>query len=242
MMVRRAGSIRPRRRVPAPEPAGERDGDETRDARVLVVAETQVVAEALREWLLRSTPIGRVETAVWEETFPGSDCDIVVVQVGNDDALAAVGEVGAACPRARVIAVGVPESAHEIIAFIEAGIAAYVPRHSSLEYLAQVLAATLRGETLTTPRIAAALVERLAALAQGERVTPHLSQRELQVLRLLDDGLSNKEIARRLRIEQSTVKNHVHRILRKLGVGGRVEAVESYRRSVFARRYPADGG
>jgi DNA-binding NarL/FixJ family response regulator len=75
--------------------------------------------------------------------------------------------------------------------------------------------------------VAEILFRRVAALSRDRLVTgpsPHLTRREAEVLRVLADGLSNKEIARALCIELSTVKNHVHRIFEKLGVRDRADA------------------
>ena len=88
---------------------------------------------------------------------------------------------------------------------------------------AQELVATIQGcacgEFHCSPRMAAMLVRRVSALAQGvaeDRRDDDLTLRERTIVGLIDNGLSNKEIARRLGIELSTVKNHVHRILEKL--------------------------
>jgi DNA-binding NarL/FixJ family response regulator len=101
-----------------------------------------------------------------------------------------------------------------------------------------------RGEFLCSPGTAATLLRRVAALAaerhtadNGARLTP----REQQVVRLIDEGLSNKEIARRLSIEVRTVKNHVHSILEKLQVRRRGEAAARMR-AVGASRLSGEPG
>ena len=86
-----------------------------------------------------------------------------------------------------------------------------------------------RGETIVSPRLAASLFQRLADqrrrhyLAIAEPATD-LTMRERQILSLVEQGLSNKEIARALGIELATVKNHVHRVLEKLNVSRRGQA------------------
>ena len=96
-----------------------------------------------------------------------------------------------------------------------------------------VVESVARGEMLCSPRLAATLLHRVATLAQ-ERHSPgpldSLTVRERQIVDLLGDGLSNKEIARGLQIEVTTVKNHVHHILEKLQVARRADA------ATFARR------
>lgn len=91
-----------------------------------------------------------------------------------------------------------------------------------------------RGETLCSPGIAATLFHRVAALARELQLEPiegRLTARELDVRRLIEEGLANKEIATALSIELPTVKNHVHRILEKLNVRHRTEAAARARRA-----------
>jgi DNA-binding NarL/FixJ family response regulator len=83
-----------------------------------------------------------------------------------------------------------------------------------------------------SPRLAATLLRRVAVLAADRaqpRVEARLTARELEIVELIDEGLSNKEIASRLCIEVPTVKNHVHNILEKLDVRGRAEAAARVR-------------
>lgn len=129
-----------------------------------------------------------------------------------------------------VVIFGVHEREDEIIQYAEAGVAGYVTRDSSLEELVEVLESVARGETLLSPRIAALLLRRVKTAARpgpAARLTP----REAEIVQLIDDGLSNKQIARRLTIELPTVKNHVHRILEKLEVKRRGEAAARVRQA-----------
>jgi len=129
-----------------------------------------------------------------------------------------------------VVVFGVREREEEIIEFAEAGVAGYVTRDSSLEELVGVVESVARGETLLSPRIAALLLRRVQAAAHpapAARLTP----REAQIVGLIDDGLSNKQIARQLTIELATVKNHVHNILEKLEVKRRAEAAARVRQA-----------
>jgi DNA-binding NarL/FixJ family response regulator len=89
------------------------------------------------------------------------------------------------------------------------------------------------------------LVRRVSALAQGVVENcrdDDLTPRERTIVGLIDDGLSNKEIARRLGIELSTVKNHVHRILEKLHASRRAQAAAHFRRVQVCRRLPQPAG
>jgi DNA-binding NarL/FixJ family response regulator len=136
-------------------------------------------------------------------------------------------------PATRVVVLGLPAGDQALLDCAEAGAAGYVSRDASLADLKAALQSAVLGELRCTPRDAAALLRRVALLA-AQRSGPAptgaaLTQREVEIAGLIDGGLSNKEIARRLGIEVSTVKNHVHNILEKLQVHRRGEAVSQLR-------------
>jgi DNA-binding NarL/FixJ family response regulator len=134
----------------------------------------------------------------------------------------------------KTIVVGVPDMEEDILACIERdGAAAYLLMESSLSDLIGTIQAVMNGETVCSPRIASLAFQRMAMLARQISVVqpqscngPSLTRRESEVCRLIDDGLSNKEIAVRLHIEVSTVKNHIHNILDKLNVSNRYAAAK----------------
>jgi len=110
----------------------------------------------------------------------------------------------------------------------------------------QTVLGCIRGEAACSATLTARLFDRVAALSgAAQPAPPWLTLRELELLRLVNEGLSNKEIARTLRIGLPTVKNHVHRILEKLGVHRRSAAAAWFRaqgsltaHSVVARAAP----
>ncbi|MGV0835540.1 LuxR C-terminal-related transcriptional regulator [Mycolicibacterium thermoresistibile] len=131
-------------------------------------------------------------------------------------------------PELRVVAVGVvEEDEDEIIACAEAGVAGYHLRADSLDDLFAVIQKVLQGEFVCSPGISAVLIRRVSALAAQTRPpAPQLAltNREVEILRMLERGLSNRDIAGQLSIAVHTVKNHVHSVLRKLGVRTRHQA------------------
>jgi DNA-binding NarL/FixJ family response regulator len=142
-------------------------------------------------------------------------------------------------PDVPIVALAVPDGEDLVVDCVEAGISAYVPRDGSLDQLLATLALAVKGEAECSGRVTGELIRRVAALAgqngRGERELPaatRLTAREIEVVSLIDDGLSNKQIARRLCIEVPTVKNHVHSILEKLGAHSRGEAAARARRLV----------
>lgn len=111
-----------------------------------------------------------------------------------------------------VIALGVPDVEEHVLACAEAGAAGYLPKPGSFADLLTVMQSVARGETVCSPRIAATLLRRVAMLAAAQEPDPRparLTPREHEVLALMEQGLSNKAIARTLSIEVRTVKNHV---------------------------------
>lgn len=131
-------------------------------------------------------------------------------------------------PSVRVIALGVTENNDsEIVACAEAGVAGYHMRTASLEDLLVLMRKVAAGETYCSPEVSAILLRRLSDLGSHRRPVAKelvLTAREAQVLRLLELGRSNQDIATQLAIAVHTVKNHVHSLLTKLGVSTRAEA------------------
>lgn len=178
--------------------------------------------------------------ALAEQTEP----DIVLIDLTIPECQPAIREIGRRVPAARVVVLALPDEESELLAFAEAGVAGFVPRGASLAELVAALESAARGELLVPPRAAAALLRRVSALAAGASDaggSAALTARESEIARLIDDGKSNKEIARGLGIEVATVKNHVHNILAKLGLQRRGEVPRTVRAYVL-HRYPAPRG
>jgi two-component system nitrate/nitrite response regulator NarL len=204
--------------------------------RVLIVAEIRLYREGLADMLREETGVDVVATAsgaddavrALREKHP----DIVLLDVGIPDNAWLARALVAAVPGTLIVAVAVPEAEDSVVACAEAGVAGYVTREGSVEDVVAAVEAVARGEILCSPRMAASLFQRIATLAlerSPESIESRLTNRELEILDLIDQGLSNKEIARRLTIELSTVKNHVHNILDKLNVTRRSEAAARVR-------------
>ncbi len=197
--------------------------------RVLVVTEIRLyrdgVADALRALPdVEESPTAASGIEAVEAVHDG--CDVVLMDMALPEAPVVVAAILAACPGVKVVALGVPEGGPEVVVLAEAGIAGYVPREASLDELGDALRAALRGEAACSGKVAAELLRHIALQARNRRdpvLPPQLTPREREVLRLLNTGMSNKQIARSLDLQLSTVKNHVHSVLAKFGVGGRAE-------------------
>ena len=150
---------------------------------------------------------------------------VVLLDIGQDDGVEALRAFRDEFPGVQVVALAIREVEEDVIMWAEAGVAGFVVRDASIADLKATLECVARGETLCSPRLAATLLRRVAALSQRQLETKtNLTTREREIAGLLEEGRSNKEIAGRLGIELSTVKNHVHNILEKLQVRGRGEA------------------
>lgn len=159
--------------------------------------------------------------------------DVVLVDTSARGGIAAACAVSRAGGDARVVALGFSQDEADVLTCAEAGVSAFVEREATLEDVVAATAAVVRGETACTPQVAAMLLRRVAEAARRSAARSadagQLTARERQVVALIDEGLSNKEIAARLSIELSTVKNHVHNVLEKLGANGRTEAAARLR-------------
>ena len=196
--------------------------------RVFVVADVRVYRELLADALTRedgfevggSAP-GDIASMAIGMTEPG----VVLVDTASIPGQAGVRALAAAAPTAKIVAVGIPDDEAAVLALAEAGVTGYVTVEQPLAELVAAVEAAANDELQCSPRVAAALAKRVAALAGGPRGTgdQRLTRREREIAALVSEGLSNKQIARRLSIEQATVKNHVHNILAKLGASRRDE-------------------
>ena len=168
--------------------------------------------------------------------------DIVLVDYATPEAVRIVADIRRRAPNVRVVAITLGETEAEVIQLAEAGVAGYVLPDGSLNDLIIAVESAVRGELYCPPRVAFTLLRRLGAMAASlkddEEKATHsplraLTGREREILHLVDDGMTNKAIARRLIIELATVKNHVHNILKKLHVHRRIDASTWYRQGGF---------
>lgn len=149
---------------------------------------------------------------------------------GSDLLLRAVVDMSRAVP---VIVFNMSEENEtEIVACAEAGVAGYHMRSDTLEDLVMMIRKVSVGESFYSPRVSSVLLRRLSMMASAPQPTSKdlaLTAREGQILKMLELGRSNRDIAVHLQIAVHTVKNHVHNLLTKLGVSSRAEAAALYR-------------
>ncbi|AQA02552.1 DNA-binding response regulator [Mycobacterium sp. MS1601] len=154
--------------------------------------------------------------------------NVILLNVATLDSVILLRAALEIAPYIRVIVVGVSEEDDQgIVACAEAGAAGYHTRNESIEDLLALIARLVAGESVCSPRVSAVLLRRLSSLAAQRPLVPDdlmLTAREIEILELLEHGLSNRDIAEQLCIAVHTVKNHVHSLLAKLGVNTRGQA------------------
>lgn len=142
------------------------------------------------------------------------------------DGVEATKRIAARFPRVNVLVLTTFDDDVSIFRALRSGAVGYLVKDSARDVLVGAIRAAYRGDSVLAPHVARRLVDEFAKLAtRGPDSAAHpLSEREVDVLRLLARGASNKEIAIALGLVEGTVKNHVSRILEKLGVDDRTQA------------------
>lgn len=209
--------------------------------RIAIVHRDRLYRESVARCLAQVETISVVHSASGLEEGRGAivACrpDLLILDFGlsRRRGAADTGEGYALSLGIKTIVIGVPDKEEDILACIEGeGAAGYLLQDASLDDLVSNINAVMRGEALCSPRIASLAFGRMSTLARQTGVSRPsmtsngtcLTRREAEIVRLIDDGLSNKEIAVRLHIEVSTVKNHIHNILDKLQLHNRYSAVK----------------
>ena len=217
--------------------------------RIMVLHRSRLFASCLAEFL-NEPPASTADQADWSSDDLAKEIvarapEIVIIDLDLPEqrALALIHQIGDH-PQIRLLALLASDKHPDVPACVQAGVSGLLLEESSLEELKAALDAVYRGEFYCSPRLARTLF-RLLATGPGGTPTADwqpaaaLTQRELEVVRLLAEGLSNKQIARRLSVSLYTVKNHVHNILDKLQVQSRHEAADLAHRRRLVGRAPA---
>ncbi|HEX9016862.1 MAG TPA: response regulator transcription factor [Chloroflexota bacterium] len=153
------------------------------------------------------------------------DVVLMDLQMPKMGGLEAIQKLRQESERPEVIILTAFDTDEHIFSGLEAGARGYLLKGASRDELLKAIRAASRGESLLEPAVASKLVERFAQISRKGPADDTLSDREVEVLRLMAKGLRNKEIARDLVITEKTAKAHVSNILAKLGAADRTEAV-----------------
>lgn len=158
--------------------------------------------------------------------------DLVLMDVrmpggGGIEATRAIKE---AAPNTKILMLTISDEEEDLYGAIKAGASGYLLKEISIDEVADAIRSVRAGQSLISPSMASKLLDEFAAMARKddekqEMPTPRLTKREMEVLRLVAQGMNNRAIARELFISENTVKNHVRNILEKLHLHSRMEAV-----------------
>ena len=221
---------------------------------LIIVTDYRLFGECLASMLIRYEPftvlavVQTAEEALQQIQEHSSDIILVDVHLPQMMVLALTQQLTRNFPHVRVLLLGVTGAKAEIQAYVEAGASGYVLKNTPFHELQSVIELVTRGETMCSPHIAHAMFARLSELAQTSASSVMhepviLSDRELEILQLIAEGWSNRQIADHLYLSPHTVKNHVHNILKKLCVQRRLEAIKyASERQWLKKNSPLKGG
>ena len=194
--------------------------------RVLIAEDHAVVREGLRLLLMQDTEIEIVGEAadglqalrLARELLP--DVVLMDLLMPNMDGFSATAAIRRELPDTEVLVLTSVSDDAPIMEALRAGAIGYLDKNTEVPYLLEAVHGAAAGQVRLSPHIAARLMRRMRTRPEADPLT----ERELDVLRLLARGLANKEIARTLQMGQTTVKTHVSNILSKLGLTSRTQA------------------
>jgi len=212
--------------------------------RVFVAAENRLLREALARVLTKGPGIEVIATdsAAPFHTDPLREArpDILLLKSRGslEEDLAAIQKVRAAEPAVRILLIGMAKDEREFLQFVRAGIHGYLLRDASAGEVLQGVKAVAAGEAVCPGALCAALFRYFESDTAGLPCTSSkrrmgLSRRELQIIPLIAQGLTNKEIANHFSLSEQTVKNHLYRMKHKIGAEDRLEIVQLYRTQGF---------
>lgn len=209
--------------------------------RVVLVDDHALVRSAVRQALASSEieVVGEAGSAVEAlDVIPRLDPDVVLLDVDlpGTDGLTLLRDLGPRLPKAKFVMLTVSSSSRDLTEAMRSGAIGYLTKDLSPDALRRAVLGLRNGELAMSRSMAASVIEGMSVNARrsldgghGEAPLGDLSQREEEVLRLLADGLTDREVADRLVISPRTVETHVSNILHKLNVKNRAQAARRYR-------------
>jgi two-component system, NarL family, response regulator LiaR len=202
------------------------------DIKIVIADDHTVVRKGTRQILEQEADFKVVgEAADGEEAVQmvnslNPDIAIVDISMPIMDGIEATKRIKASSPAVAVLILSAYDNDEFVFALLEAGAAGYLLKDVSGQDIVNAVRAVLRGESVLHPVIARKVMDRFFPLTNGKKETPKvLGDRELEVLRLASEALSNQAIADNLGLSLHTVEAHMRHIFGKLQVGSRTEAV-----------------
>jgi DNA-binding NarL/FixJ family response regulator len=203
---------------------------------VFILAENRLLREALTRLLSKKCDIRVAGACAFSPQIVEQVAEASPDVLLSDASAAAlpdlqlIREVRAAVPGLKVVMIGMEASRDTFLQAVRDGVVGYVLKDASAMEVAAAVRAVASDQAVCPPDLCLTLFEYVAAerMHFSFRLKPNLglTRREQQLVQMIDRGLTNKEIAAHLNLSEQTVKNHIHRMLRKLGASNRLAAVE----------------
>ena len=211
-------------------------GDSPSKLRVLIVDDHALFRRGLQMVLAQEPDIEVVgeasdgSEAVEKAKTLKPDIVLMDVRMPRRSGIEATGDIRDMLPGAKILMLTISDEEADLYESIKAGASGYLLKEISIEEVADAIRSVMAGQSRISPSMASKLLSEFAAISQraGDRrelAAAKLTDREMQVLKLVAQGLNNKDIAERLFISENTVKNHIRNILDKLHLHSRMEAV-----------------
>jgi len=202
------------------------------------VSGNRLLREALTRILGKRSDIQVAAAAAYSpqalQQIAESGCEILLLDSISMSSLQFIREVIRSLSNIRVILIGMEDDEAAFQRAVQAGVTGYVLKDASAMDVAAAVRAVAQDEAVCPPRLCRALfrhVHQESTALPNVRVKVHLglTRRQQQLIPLIAEGLTNKEIASQLQLSEQTVKNHIHRMIRRVGVDDRLAVVEMVR-------------
>jgi DNA-binding NarL/FixJ family response regulator len=168
--------------------------------------------------------------AVQRATELMPDVVLMDVRMPRSSGIEAAGQIKVALPHAKILMLTISDEEADLYDAIKAGASGYLLKEIPIEEEADAIRSVWAGQSRISPSMASKLLTEFAAMSKAsderpQMPAPKLTDREMEVLKLVAQGLNNRDIAKELFISENTVKNHIRNILEKLHLHSRMEAV-----------------
>jgi DNA-binding NarL/FixJ family response regulator len=223
---------------------GTGNSKSSREVGVYLLAENRLLRDTLARLLKKRTEINVVgvgrSSEILKEDILASECDVVLMDSFDDDACAYLSDGGTDRDSGiKLLLFGMDDDPEMFLNAVHFGICGYLLKEASAAEIVAAVRAAARGEATCPPGLCMTLIQslskkRLEKAEQADSVGSNpktLTPRQLQLVRLVADGLTNKEIAANLNLSQFTVKNHLRRVMRQVDASSRYDAVDVLRAS-----------
>ena len=201
--------------------------------KLLVIDDQPIVLDGIAALLAGSSPGATVLTARDAQTgfklaeqHPDLDIVLLDLKLPGVSGHAAIGEFGRLMPSVPVIVLSSSEDPEDVCKSIELGALGYVPKSASRHTLMAAIGLVMSGEIYVPSLMADRMSGETPKAESVEAAAPRLTERQIEVLRLLSHGLTNKDIAKRINLSEKTVKIHISAIFRALNVINRTQAAK----------------